>query len=239
MQNCILIACALDDWNEADLWRRSAELTYNTSFAEATTKNDTNSLDMLRNVRIQLDELHEFKMEDLTGLFREEREAVFEDPVITEADEAEQLEDAVEDVEVIECEDVDAVEARSQLENDHEQQVLVLSQQLADVKNKYTALETATQSTIDALQANIIDLNNQVQQQQAEIERLSRAENERGGSTASRSTKRLNHRNSARFDKDGAFYAWKSAKPIGKSSGAGPWDSSHNIEWKPIMYDKK
>jgi uncharacterized protein YjiS (DUF1127 family) len=185
MQNCILIACALDDWNEADLWRRSAELTYNTSFAEATTKNDTNSLHMLRNVRIQLDELNEFKMEDLTGLSREEREEVFKDPVITEADEAERVEDAMEDVEVIECEGADAVEARPQLKNDRKQQVLVLEQQLVDMKNKYTALETATQSTIDALQANIIDLNNLVQRQQAEIKRLSRAKNESGSSTAS------------------------------------------------------
>jgi DNA repair exonuclease SbcCD ATPase subunit len=63
-------------------------------------------------------------------------------------------------------------EARQQLENDREQQMLALNQQLADMKAKYTALETSTQSTIDALQANIIDLNNQVQRQQSEIKRL-------------------------------------------------------------------
>jgi chromosome segregation ATPase len=63
-------------------------------------------------------------------------------------------------------------EARQLLEQDREQQVLALNQQLADLIAKYNALETSTQSTIDALQANIIDLNNQVQRQQAEIKRL-------------------------------------------------------------------
>ncbi|KAF2034327.1 hypothetical protein EK21DRAFT_97439 [Setomelanomma holmii] len=51
-------------------------------------------------------------------------------------------------------------EARQQLEEDREDQA------------KYLALETSTNSTITSLQANITDLNNQVQRQQAEIERL-------------------------------------------------------------------
>jgi len=63
-------------------------------------------------------------------------------------------------------------QARQLLEQDREQQVAALNQQLADLTAKYTALETSTKSTIDALQANIIDLNNQVQRQQAEIKRL-------------------------------------------------------------------
>jgi chromosome segregation ATPase len=63
-------------------------------------------------------------------------------------------------------------DARQLLEEDRERQVLALSQQLADLTAKYNALETSTQSTIDALQANIIDLNHQVQRQQAEIKRL-------------------------------------------------------------------
>lgn len=51
----------------------SAEQTYQTSLDEATLKNDKNSLQVLEDLRKELDELKEFRMEDLTGLTREER----------------------------------------------------------------------------------------------------------------------------------------------------------------------
>jgi hypothetical protein len=85
----MLIACALDDWNEAELWRRSAEQAFKTSFAKASKMNDTNSLAIPKNVRSELDELNEFRMEDLTGLSREEREEIPEKHVDNEEDEAE------------------------------------------------------------------------------------------------------------------------------------------------------
>jgi hypothetical protein len=109
MENCMLIACALDDCNEADLWRRSAEQTYNTTFADATWKNDTNVLEMLRRVRIELDELNEFRMDELTGLTREERDKMDEDPDSIWPGVQEVVEDALEDEDVIECEDASAV----------------------------------------------------------------------------------------------------------------------------------
>jgi hypothetical protein len=36
MENCMLIACALDNWNEAHLWRPATEERYNITFAEAS-----------------------------------------------------------------------------------------------------------------------------------------------------------------------------------------------------------
>ncbi|KAH6614124.1 hypothetical protein C7974DRAFT_428549 [Boeremia exigua] len=56
LDNCMLIACALDEWNEADHWRLSAEQTYHTSINEDTHKKDVNSL-----------------MEELTGVDEEEK----------------------------------------------------------------------------------------------------------------------------------------------------------------------
>lgn len=66
----------------------------------------------------------------------------------------------------------DMTDARQLLEQDRERQVAALNQQLISLQAKYTALEGSSQSTIDALQADIIDLNNTVQRQQAEIKDL-------------------------------------------------------------------
>jgi myosin protein heavy chain len=63
-------------------------------------------------------------------------------------------------------------DARDQLEQDRDVQVADLATQLNDLKNKYVALENSTNSTITSLQANITDLNNQIQRQQAEINDL-------------------------------------------------------------------
>jgi chromosome segregation ATPase len=113
----------------------------------------------------------------------QEREDELNDQLTTEAQAREVAEKTVDklnkQIEQLQADlatsDIDLTnmtEARQQLENDREQQMLVLNQQLADLLAKYTALETSTQSTINALQANIIDLNNQVQRQQSEIKRL-------------------------------------------------------------------
>ncbi|KAF2124251.1 hypothetical protein P153DRAFT_411889 [Dothidotthia symphoricarpi CBS 119687] len=68
IKNSILIACALDDWDEADPWRVSAEMVYRRSLDEAQKSKDVNSLDALEVLKTQLDELNMFRMEDLTGL---------------------------------------------------------------------------------------------------------------------------------------------------------------------------
>ncbi|KAF2681210.1 hypothetical protein K458DRAFT_309808 [Lentithecium fluviatile CBS 122367] len=62
--------------------------------------------------------------------------------------------------------------ARSELEMDRDDRVATLNAQFADLKQKYTALESSSSSTITTLQANITDLTNQVNAQQAEIERI-------------------------------------------------------------------
>ncbi|CAO2650729.1 Nn.00g020210.m01.CDS01 [Neocucurbitaria sp. VM-36] len=72
IRNCMLMACALDNWGEADIWRLCAEQAYRTSLEEATRKNDGNSLEALKDLRKELDELKDFRLEDLTGISRKE-----------------------------------------------------------------------------------------------------------------------------------------------------------------------
>ncbi|KAI8942960.1 hypothetical protein NX059_000999 [Plenodomus lindquistii] len=72
---CIVLACAHDTWDKADGWRRSAEHMYQTCLDNATRKQDTSSLETLSDLRMELDELHEFRMEDMTGMTKEERDS--------------------------------------------------------------------------------------------------------------------------------------------------------------------
>jgi chromosome segregation ATPase len=136
-------------------------------------------------LRSKLFQLQQEKEQIIADLQEEaqEREDDLNDQLTTEAQAREvaektviklnkQIEQLQADLATTDIDLTNMTEARQQLENDREQQMLVLNQQLADMKAKYTALETSTQSTIDALQANIIDLNNQVQRQQTEIKRL-------------------------------------------------------------------
>ncbi|KAL6150963.1 hypothetical protein ACJQWK_10942 [Exserohilum turcicum] len=76
------------------------------------------------------------------------------------------------DIATLENNLADMTEARNQLEQDRDVQVADLAAQLAELTNKYAALENSTNSTIMSLQANITDLNNQVQRQQEEIQDL-------------------------------------------------------------------
>jgi hypothetical protein len=95
IHNCILIACTLEDWDEANLWRRSAEQAYWTTYAEALRKNDLEALEQLKNVRMELDQLESFRIGDT-----KEAEGV-------DVDMAEQ--ELLENVEGFDFEDAEAV----------------------------------------------------------------------------------------------------------------------------------
>ena len=75
IKNCILLAAASDDWDRADGWLSSAGQTYKTSLEKTTERQDDDSLEALVGLRKMLDEMDEFRMEDLTGLTKEERDA--------------------------------------------------------------------------------------------------------------------------------------------------------------------
>ncbi|KAL1797634.1 hypothetical protein ACET3X_004240 [Alternaria dauci] len=65
MKNNILIASALDDWKDADIFRLAAEQQWRTSYCVANRQGDTDTLEALKSFRKELDELEEFRMEDL------------------------------------------------------------------------------------------------------------------------------------------------------------------------------
>ena len=72
--NCVLIACALDDWNEAETWRLTAEQEYHRICAEVKKKDDKLSLPVLEDLRVGLDKLDDLMFEALTGHTKEEIE---------------------------------------------------------------------------------------------------------------------------------------------------------------------
>lgn len=72
IHNCILIACALDDWSDADIWQRRAEQAYWTCAAKAELKQDAEALKELKNVRKELDQLEAFRREDLNDQFEKD-----------------------------------------------------------------------------------------------------------------------------------------------------------------------
>jgi hypothetical protein len=72
MNYCILIASALDDWNEAEIWIFSALHVWNRAHAEGVSTNDNDSLAALDEIWGRLGTLEEQRLEDLTGMTKEE-----------------------------------------------------------------------------------------------------------------------------------------------------------------------
>jgi hypothetical protein len=71
IKNSILIACALDDWRDADIFRGIAESIYQKTLSKATSEHDEDSLELLKDVAIELKQLNEYREEDmfeLTGI---------------------------------------------------------------------------------------------------------------------------------------------------------------------------
>jgi hypothetical protein len=116
IKNCVLIACALDDWYDANIWRLSAEQEYNRTLAKARRTNDEEALEGLKLLREELDQLKRFKDEDDAA----ERRYLYRDYGAVDAEGADsgidgdEDEDEDEDEETLEVEDCveDEVEAK-------------------------------------------------------------------------------------------------------------------------------
>ena len=67
----MLLASAMDNWEDGGLWLSRAESCYNVTLANATMRQDTESLKMLKELRAELDELKEFRKEDMEEMARE------------------------------------------------------------------------------------------------------------------------------------------------------------------------
>ncbi|CAI6337394.1 unnamed protein product [Periconia digitata] len=65
MRNCILIVSAMDDWNIADLYRQDAEIQYRVSHHKATEMEDEDSLEILEELRYELDQLKQMLDDDI------------------------------------------------------------------------------------------------------------------------------------------------------------------------------
>lgn len=78
MKNSILLASALDDWDEADYWVSVAEQSYRAALREVKRINDTEGLEVLGAFRKQLNELAKFKKEDLAGQTKERRDDLYD-----------------------------------------------------------------------------------------------------------------------------------------------------------------
>ncbi|EAT77947.1 hypothetical protein HBH56_178930 [Parastagonospora nodorum] len=65
IKNSILVASALDDWNDADIFRLAAEQEWRTSYIAANRQGDADALEALKELRKELAELEEFRLQDL------------------------------------------------------------------------------------------------------------------------------------------------------------------------------
>lgn len=136
-------------------------------------------------LRSKLFQLQQEKEETIAILQEEarEREADLTEQLNHETDARAEAEDTItkRDLEIedlqaalraVEAKLANVTQALIAAEQDRDTHIDNLTNQLAEVQNKYSALENSTNSTITSLQANITDLNNQVVRQQAEIKRL-------------------------------------------------------------------
>ncbi|KAI4618872.1 hypothetical protein J4E83_005823 [Alternaria metachromatica] len=73
IENSLLIACAEDNWEEAEYWRLFAEDMYERTLFQARYQNDTGLLEMLALVREELDEVEEKLIDSPTGMTDAER----------------------------------------------------------------------------------------------------------------------------------------------------------------------
>jgi hypothetical protein len=65
IKNCILVAGALDNWDEADPWISAAEQTYDDCYKTSVENKDEDSIRLLGDLRRQLNEMEQYKKEDL------------------------------------------------------------------------------------------------------------------------------------------------------------------------------
>jgi hypothetical protein len=119
IRNCVLIACALDDWYDANIWRLSAEQEYSTTLAKARRTNDEEALEGLKLLREELDQLKRFKDEDDAAEIR----YLYRDYGAVDAEGADSGMDGDED----EDEDEEMLEAEDCVEDEVEAKPIVLT----------------------------------------------------------------------------------------------------------------
>ncbi|KAF2278159.1 uncharacterized protein EI97DRAFT_431430 [Westerdykella ornata] len=91
IKNCMLIACAQDDWSEGEAWRLAAENAFRRCVESSVRRNDNEALEILGKLRNELDKLPGILEANTTGAdtdmedgddgmgFDEEAEAEFQD----------------------------------------------------------------------------------------------------------------------------------------------------------------
>ncbi|KAJ4319709.1 hypothetical protein N0V94_003768 [Neodidymelliopsis sp. IMI 364377] len=65
IKNCILVACALDNWRDADVFRLRAEDVYHQTLSRATSEHDDKSLELLKSLTKDLKTLNQWKDEEM------------------------------------------------------------------------------------------------------------------------------------------------------------------------------
>jgi hypothetical protein len=66
IKNAILVACALNDWTDANYYRLAAKQAHIMSVEKVKISRDENSLKALEKLRLELDELEEFRAQDVS-----------------------------------------------------------------------------------------------------------------------------------------------------------------------------
>jgi hypothetical protein len=72
IKNLILVTGAMDDWDEADIPRLQAEQAYIAAFRRVQ-KDEIDSLEVLQDLCDELDQLQEFKRQDISAMLTAER----------------------------------------------------------------------------------------------------------------------------------------------------------------------
>lgn len=206
VKNCLLIACALENWEEAENWFNAGETTLQSTLVEVTRRNDTLSLRALALLREELDEVNEFRMEDLTGMTKEERdEAIEEDDVDCDYD-FEPMTDYDEDLAGIE--DAEAVaKAGNKTEVTADQASSEDTKTIAEAENR---MEVAAEHIcIPIRSSNPVPSDTNVST--CPLSAVSETKNEHNTAT----DRKPHRQKSAIFSKGGAFHTQQFTKFIG------------------------
>jgi hypothetical protein len=207
IRNCILIACALDDWREADVYRLAAEQSYDTTLKVATQYKDKESLEALQDLREELDELDSFRREDLTALADAQRaELPYDDMEIDEDNDEDMENERMEE----EYEAAAEQEAVADAENDVEVAAEALRLPIRPVGGSDGPVTTDPTNNPSNLGTPDIVLPTE-------------------DSASTSSAPKLHKKKSTRFSKGNAFNAHEFTKSLGK--GYGSRASLSNMEW--------
>jgi hypothetical protein len=200
MKNMILIACGQEDWWIADAYRYAAEKAYTEAHHEATLEIDTDSLEVLEEIRDVLDQLSHRSYEEMaaeTGIrvhFGSDGvddlyyEPLEDDDVLSEMEDFDELAEAEDAEEVVVAEQI-VLPTRTSSPVD------------SDLKTQDAASSPATPTPAPTPAVPVV---------------LSLVE---PASTTRPLT--LRAKKSARWNKGGAYNAHQFTKSIGKSAGSG------------------